>query len=180
MKFVPTKFPEVILIEPKIFGDSRGFFYESYREDLFAQNGIRAHFIQDNQSRSAKGVLRALHFQVKPKEQEKLIRVVSGEVFDVVVDVRRGSKTFGRHFYTILSAENKKMLYIPRGFAHGFLALKDDTEFLYKVSDFYSPEHERGILWSDPSIGIPWPRLDVEYVLSEKDKKLPTLHEVFS
>ena len=179
MKFTSTKFPEVILIEPKVFGDSRGFFYESYREDLFAQNGIRARFVQDNQSRSAKGVLRALHFQVKPKAQEKLIRVVSGEVFDVVVDVRQGSKTFGQYFHTTLSAENTKMLYIPKGFAHGFLALKDDTEFIYKVSDFYSPEHERGILWNDPSISIPWPKLDVEYILSEKDKKSATLHEVF-
>lgn len=179
MKFSPTKFPEVILIEPKVFGDSRGFFYESYREDLFAQNGIHARFIQDNQSWSAKGVLRALHFQVKPREQEKLIRVVNGEVFDVVVDIRRESKTFGQYFHTTLSAENKKMLYIPRGFAHGFLALKDDTEFLYKVSDFYSPEHERGIQWSDPSLGIPWPKLDVEYRLSEKDTKNPALREVF-
>ena len=179
MKFTSTKFPEVILIEPKVFGDARGFFYESYREDLFAQNGIRARFIQDNQSRSAKGVLRALHFQVKPRAQEKLIRVVSGEVFDVVVDVRQGSKTFGQYFHTTLTAENKKMLYIPQGFAHGFLALKDDTEFIYKVSDFYSPEHERGVLWNDPSIGIHWPKLDVEYILSEKDKKSPMLHEVF-
>jgi dTDP-4-dehydrorhamnose 3,5-epimerase len=179
MKFTPTKFPEVILIEPKVFGDSRGFFYESYREDLFAQNGIHTRFVQDNQSRSAKGALRALHFQVKPKEQAKLIRVVSGEVFDVVVDIRRDSKTFGQCFCTTLSAENKRMLYIPQGFAHGFLALKDNTEFLYKVSDFYSPEQERGILWNDPSIGIPWPKLDVKYALSEKDKKNPALHEVF-
>ena len=179
MKFTPTKFPEVILIEPEVFGDSRGFFYESYHENLFAQNGIRARFVQDNQSRSAKGVLRALHFQVKPRAQEKLIRAVSGEVFDVVVDVRKGSKTFGQYFHTTLSAENKRMLYIPQGFAHGFLALKDDTEFIYKVSDFYSPEHERGILWNDPSIGIPWPKLDVEYILSEKDKKSPTLREIF-
>ena len=180
MKFISIKFSEVILIEPEVFADSRGFFYESYREDLFAQNGIHAHFVQDNQSRSAKGVLRALHFQVKPKEQAKLIRVTSGEVFDVVVDIRRDSKTFGQHFHTILSAENKKMLYIPQGFAHGFLVLKDNTEFFYKVSAFYSPEHERGIQWNDPSIGIPWPKLDIEYNLSEKDKKNPAFHEVFN
>ncbi len=179
MKFTSTKFPEVILIEPKVFDDPRGFFYESYREDLFAQNGIRTHFVQDNQSRSAKGVLRALHFQIKPKEQAKLIHVIQGEVFDVVVDIRRGSKSFGQYFHTLLSAENKKMLYIPPGFAHGFLALEDHTEVLYKGSDFYSPEHERGILWNDPSIGIPWPRLDVECSLSEKDKKNPTLREIF-
>lgn len=179
MKFTPTKFPDVILIEPKVFGDSRGYFYESYREDLFDKNGIRAHFVQDNQSRSAKGVLRALHYQVKPKEQAKLIRVVSGEVFDVVVDIRPKSKTFGQYYHTILSAENRRMLYIPQGFAHGFLALQDNTEFLYKVTDFYSPEHERGILWNDTSIGIPWPKLDVPYDLSEKDKKSPSFREVF-
>ena len=179
MKFTPTKFPEVLIIEPAVFGDTRGFFYESFHEEVFAQNGIRVHFVQDNHSRSAKGVLRALHFQVQPKEQAKLIRVISGEVFDVVVDIREDSKTFGQYFHSILSAENKKMLYIPPGFAHGFLALKDHTEFLYKVSNFYSPEHERGILWNDPALQHPWPKLDTEYILSEKDKKNPTLHEIF-
>ncbi len=179
MKFTPTKFPEVILIEPEVFSDARGFFYESYREDLFAQHGVRTHFVQDNQSCSAKGGLRALHFQRKPREQAKLVRVVSGEAFDVVVDIRRGSKTFGQYYDTLLSAENKKMLYIPEGFAHGFLALKDNTEFVYKVSDLYSPEHEQGILWNDPALGIPWPKLDVDYLLSEKDKKNPMLRAVF-
>ena len=179
MKFIKTAFPEVLIIEPAVFGDSRGFFYESFHKGAFAQNGIRVHFVQDNHSRSSKGVLRALHFQVQPKEQAKLIRVINGEVFDVVVDVRQGSKTFGQSFHCILSAENKKMMYIPHGFAHGFLALKDDTEFLYKVSNFYSPEHERGILWNDPALHIPWPELEVEYILSEKDKKNPMLHEIF-
>lgn len=179
MKFTPTKFPDVVMIEPEVFGDPRGFFYESYHEDAFRKNGIRAHFVQDNHSRSSKGVLRALHFQTKPREQAKLIRVVSGEVLDVIVDVRTASKTFGQHFTTILNAENKKMLFIPPGFAHGFLALKDQTEFLYKVTDFYSPEHERGILWNDPSIDISWPKLDTEYILSEKDKKNPLLKDAF-
>lgn len=179
MKFIKTIFPEVMMIEPSVFGDVRGFFYESFNEEVFARNGIRVHFVQDNHSCSAKGVLRALHFQVPPKEQAKLIRVISGEVFDVVVDVRQNSKTFGQHFHSVLSAENKKMMYIPPGFAHGFLALKDNTEFLYKVSNFYSPEHERGILWSDPALHIPWPKLDIEYILSEKDRKYLTLHEIF-
>jgi dTDP-4-dehydrorhamnose 3,5-epimerase len=159
----------VILIEPKLFGDSRGFFYESYREDLFAQNGIGARFVQDNQSRSAKGSLRGLHYQISPMEQSKLVRVVSGEVFDVVVDIRPGSKTFGQHYDVLLSAENKKLLYVPDGFAHGFLALKDNTELVYKVSNFYSP---------DPKVGIDWPKLDVPYLLSEKDKKNPTLEAI--
>ena len=177
MKFIPTTFPDVLLIEPKIFNDSRGFFYESYNEDIFRKNGIRANFVQDNHSRSAKGVLRALHFQAKPREQAKLIRVIRGEIFDVVLDVRPRSDTFGKYFHTILNAEDKKMLFIPPGFAHGFLALQDGTEFLYKVSDFYSPEHERGILWNDPALNIPWPELDVSYILSEKDKKNPALNE---
>ena len=169
----------MIVIEPGVFGDARGFFYESYREDLFTQQGIRTRFVQDNQSRSAKGGLRALHFQTKPKEQAKLVHVANGEVFDVVVDIRQGSKTFGQYYDIILSAENKRLLYIPKGFAHGFLALKDNTEFIYKVSDYYSPQHERGILWNDPAIGIAWPKLDVDYLLSEKDKKNPNLQDVF-
>lgn len=177
MKFTPTKFPEVVMIEPKVFGDPRGFFYESFHEEEFAKNGIDVHFVQDNHSASSKGVLRALHFQTKPKEQAKLIRVVSGEVFDVVVDIRKGSKTFGQYFHSILNAENKKMLYVPPGFAHGFLTLKDNTQFLYKVSNFYSLENERGILWNDPVLNIPWPKLDVDYILSEKDKKNPPLKE---
>ena len=179
MKFTPTKFPDVVMIEPEVFGDSRGFFYESYQEDAFRKNGIRPHFVQDNHSRSSKGVLRALHFQTKPREQAKLIRVIRGEVFDVVVDVRPDSKTFGQHFTTLLNSENKKMLFIPSGFAHGFLAMEDGTEFLYKVTDFYSPEHERGILWSDTQINIAWPKLDIEYILSDKDKKNKTLKELF-
>ncbi len=175
MKFIQTKIPDVIIIEPEVRGDARGFFFESYHKEIFSRQGIKLEFVQDNHSASAKGVLRGLHYQVEPRAQAKLVRVMRGEAFDVAVDVRKGSKTFGQYVGDTLSAENKKMLYIPPGFAHGFLALKDDTEFLYKVSDFYSPDHERGILWNDPAIGIEWPKLDVAYNLSERDKKFPLL-----
>ena len=175
MKFTPTKIPDVILIEPTVFSDSRGFFFESYSKEIFSRNGISVEFVQDNHSSSARGVLRGLHYQVRPKEQAKLVRVVSGAAFDVVVDIRRGSRTFGKFVAHQLTAENKKMVYVPVGFAHGFYVLKDSTEFLYKVSSPYSPEHERGILWNDPELGIPWPKLDVDYVISEKDKRHPAL-----
>lgn len=178
MKFVPLAIPDVILIEPKVIGDSRGFFMEFYREDLFAQNGISLIFIQDNHSRSAKGVLRGLHYQIEPMAQAKLVRVVQGEVYDVAVDIRKGSKTFGKYVGEILSAENKKMLYVPPGFAHGYCSLRDGTEFMYKCSALYSPSHERGLIWNDPSVSIQWPRLDVSYILSEKDKKYPYLKEL--
>ena len=178
MKFSSTKLSSVILIEPQVFEDARGAFMESYRKDLFAANGITADFIQDNHSRSAKGALRGLHYQVAPREQAKLVRVVRGEAFDVVVDIRRDSKTFGRWQGQLLSAENKKMVFIPAGFAHGFLALKDSTELIYKVSEVYSEPHERGVLWNDPAIGIEWPKIDVPYLLSEKDKKFPLLKEM--
>ena len=175
MKFSKTTIPDVLLIEPTVFSDSRGFFFENYHRELFLKNGIAADFVQDNHSSSAKGVLRGLHYQVPPRAQAKLVRVVRGEAFDVVVDIRRNSKTFGRCACEILSAQNRKMLYIPPGFAHGFLSLEDGTEFLYKVSDLYSPEHERGILWNDPALAIPWPKVSGSFVLSEKDKKYPTL-----
>ena len=177
MRFIATKIPGVILIEPQVFGDARGFFVETFRKDLFAKNGIPVEFVQDNHSRSAKGVLRGLHYQAAPNEQAKLVRVVRGEAFDAVVDIRPGSKTFGRWEGHVLSAENKKMLFVPAGFAHGFLALKEDTEFVYKVSSVYSPQAERGILWNDPSIGIDWPKTGSPYILSEKDKKYPILKE---
>ncbi len=165
----------MIVIEPKVFSDPRGFFYESYRKKLFVQNGIKDDFVQDNVSSSAKGVLRGLHYQNSPRAQAKLMRVLRGSVFDVAVDIRPKSKTFGKFFSILLSAENRKMFYIPKGFAHGFCVLEEGTEFMYKVSDYYSPEHERGILWSDPGLAIPWPKLDRAFILSDKDKKYPVL-----
>ena len=179
MKFTPLAIPDVILIEPKVFEDKRGFFFEFYHAELFRKNGIGVAFVQDNYSRSSKGTLRGLHFQIDPKAQDKLVRVTRGEVFDVAVDIRKGSKTFGKFVSTTLSAENKKMLFIPKGFAHGFCVLTDGAEFLYKVSHFYSPEHERGIQWNDPTIGIPWPKLDCEYIFSQKDKQYPPLSKLF-
>ena len=178
MKFTPSKIPDVILIEPDVFEDDRGFFFESYNQEVFSKNGIPISFVQDNHSRSGKGVLRGLHFQVAPKQQAKLVRVTRGEAFDVVVDIRQGSRTFGQHVAANLSAENKKMLYIPVGFAHGFLSLRDGTEFHYKVSSVYSLQHERGLVWNDAMLGIPWPKLDIDYILSEKDKKFPRFFEL--
>ncbi|MGH7198357.1 MAG: dTDP-4-dehydrorhamnose 3,5-epimerase [Candidatus Omnitrophota bacterium] len=175
MKFLKTTLPDVLVIEPEVFSDQRGSFFESFNRELFRKNGISAEFVQDNHSVSARGVLRGLHYQVPPRAQAKLVRVVRGEAFDVVVDIRQNSNTFGRHACEILSAENRKMLYIPPGFAHGFLSLKEGTEFLYKVSDVYSPGHERGILWSDPALKLPWPKMEAGIVLSEKDKKYPPL-----
>lgn len=171
---------DVILIEPHVHQDTRGFFYESYREDIFENHGLHVRFVQDNHSKSDRGVLRGLHYQIPPKPQAKLVRVVKGEVFDVAVDIRKDSPTFGKYVGTFLSEENKRMLYIPEGFAHGFLVLKDATEFLYKCSGFYSPENERGIVWNDPSIGIQWPRLDVDYIFSGKDKKNSLLKDIAS
>jgi dTDP-4-dehydrorhamnose 3,5-epimerase len=175
MNFIKTDIDGVIVIEPKVFSDPRGFFYESYRKELFARNGIVDDFVQDNVSASARGVLRGLHYQTAPRAQAKLMRVLRGSVYDVAVDIRSGSKTFGKFFSVMLSSENRKMLYIPQGFAHGFCVLEEGTEFLYKVSDYYSPEHERGILWSDPGLAILWPKLDREFILSEKDRKYPAL-----
>ena len=178
MKFIPTRIPEVILIEPNIFRDERGFFLEDYRKDVFAQHGINIDFVQDNHALSKKGALRGLHYQTAPKEQAKLVRVVRGEVFDVVVDLRPKSKTFGRHVTQILSAENKKMLFVPPGFAHGYLTVSNEAEFLYKVSELYSPDHERGLRWDDPALGIAWPKFDKPYLLSDKDKTFPGLKEL--
>ncbi len=178
MKFIPTGIDGVFLIELASFQDKRGFFLESYKKDEFSKNGIRDEFVQDNHSRSNRGVLRGLHYQTAPYSQAKLVRVIRGSAFDVVVDIRKGSKTFGRYFSETLTAENKKMIYVPSGLAHGFLSLEDGTEFLYKVSQPYSPAHERGILWSDPEICVPWPRLDTDYAFSEKDKKFPLLKDI--
>jgi dTDP-4-dehydrorhamnose 3,5-epimerase len=156
MRVTPTKLPEVLLIEPKVFGDSRGFFFESWNEREFGRAGIRAKFVQDNHSRSEKGVLRGLHYQLR-QPQGKLVRVVAGEIFDVAVDIRRASPTFGKWEARRLSALSKYMLWIPVGFAHGFCVLSDFAEVLYKTTDFYAPEHERCIVWNDPDLGIAWP-----------------------
>ncbi|WP_026524591.1 MULTISPECIES: dTDP-4-dehydrorhamnose 3,5-epimerase [unclassified Butyrivibrio] len=163
------------VITPQVFGDSRGYFMETYSKRDFTEAGIDVEFVQDNQSASKKGVLRGLHFQ-KNFPQDKLVRVVNGEVFDVAVDLREGSKTFGKWFGVRLSAENKKQFFIPKGFAHGFLVLSDYAEFVYKCSDFYHPDDEGGILFSDPEIGIEWPYEDEsELIMSEKDPKWGTL-----
>jgi dTDP-4-dehydrorhamnose 3,5-epimerase len=169
MQVVPTAIPDVLVVEPRVFGDSRGFFFESYNQRAFAEaTGINPVFVQDNHSRSARHVLRGLHYQVR-QPQGKLVRVVAGEVFDVAVDVRRRSPTFGKWAGVTLSEANKRMVWIPPGFAHGFLVLSESADFLYKTTDYYAPEHERCILWNDPEIGIAWP-LEGEPLLSQKDR----------
>ena len=166
--------PDVVLIEPKVFGDARGFFYESFNAQAFADaTGVTLPFVQDNHSRSRRGVLRGLHYQVAPKAQGKLVRVTSGAVFDVAVDIRRDSPTFGRWAGAVLSEENQQQLWIPPGLAHGFVVLTDTADFLYKTTDYYSPAHERAIRWDDPAIGIDWPLAAhgiAQPVLSDKDK----------
>lgn len=167
----PLAIPEVILFEPKVFGDERGFFFESFNQRLFEEaTGLKRDFVQDNHSRSQRGVLRGLHYQLPPKAQGKLVRVVQGEVFDVAVDIRRSSPTFGNWVGVVLSGENKRQLWIPEGFAHGFVTLSETAEFLYKTTEFYAPEWERCIVWNDPAIGIEWP-VDGEPALSAKDLK---------
>jgi len=156
MQVTATAIPDVKLIEPRVFGDGRGFFFESYNRRTFAEAGIDAEFVQDNHSRSHRGVLRGMHYQIQ-HAQGKLVRVTVGAVFDVAVDLRRGSSTFGRHVALELSADNRKMLWIPAGFAHGFLVISEDAEFLYKTTDYWYPEHERTLLWNDAALSIAWP-----------------------
>ena len=175
MRVSPTRLAEVLLIEPKVFGDSRGFFFESWNEREFERAGIRARFVQDNHSRSQRGVLRGLHYQVR-QPQGKLVRVIEGEIFDVAVDIRRSSPTFGIWEGAHLSAQSKSMLWIPVGFAHGFCVLSDFAEVLYKTTDFYAPEHERSIAWNDPDLGIDWP-LSGAPLLSPKDAAGARLRE---
>ena len=170
MKFIPQAIPDVILIEPDFFRDNRGHFFESYNQGEFSRSGIPQVFIQDNHSVSTKGVIRGLHYQIEPYAQAKLIRVIKGAIYDVAVDIRPGSKTFGKYVGNELTAQNRQMVFVPAGFAHGFCAL-EDTEVLYKVTKLYAPEHQRGIRFDDPSIGISWPRMN--YLLSEKDKSFP-------
>jgi dTDP-4-dehydrorhamnose 3,5-epimerase len=167
MKATPTALPEVLLIEPRVFGDARGFFFESYNRRALAAAGVPEEFVQDNHSRSKRGVLRGLHYQVQ-HAQGKLVRVTEGEVFDVVVDLRRSSPTFTRWVGVSLSAENRHMLWIPPGFAHGFLVVSDVAEFLYKTTDYWYPEFERTLLWNDPAIGIDWPLTETP-TLAAKD-----------
>ena len=174
MKIVPTSLPDVLCIEPKVFGDARGFFYESFNARTFEElTGIRTDFVQDNHSKSAKHVLRGLHYQIQ-SPQGKLVRVTAGAVLDVVVDIRKSSPTFGQWGGMVLSAENHLQLWVPPGYAHGFLVLSDTAEFLYKTTDYWMPQHERCILWNDPAIGIDWTIQDTP-VLSDKDKQGKTL-----
>ncbi len=173
--FNKTEIEGVYVVEPKVFGDNRGYFMETYNEQEFKNNGLDYNFVQDNQSKSKKGVLRGLHFQ-KTHPQAKLVRVLEGEVFDVAVDLRKGSKTYGKWVGVILSEENKKQFMIPRGFAHGFVVLSETAVFVYKCDDFYHPEDEGGIMWNDPDINIEWPYKG-ELLLSEKDKVHPLLKE---
>jgi dTDP-4-dehydrorhamnose 3,5-epimerase len=168
MKIIPTAIPDVVLLEPKVFGDERGFFFESWNKRTFADLGIAAEFVQDNHSKSQKNVLRGLHYQIA-HAQGKLVRVAAGAVYDVAVDLRRSSPTFGQWVGFTLSAEDKRMAWIPPGFAHGFCVTSESAEFLYKTTDYYSPAHERTLLWNDPQLAIPWP-LSGEPLLAAKDK----------
>lgn len=175
MKISPLAIPEVLLIEPKVFGDARGFFFESYNRRAFLDaTGCDPDFVQDNHSKSARGVLRGLHYQLPPQAQGKLVRAVAGEVFDVAVDIRRASPTFGRWVGAVLSAANCRQMWIPPGFAHGFVVLSESAEFLYKTTDYWAPALERAIAWNDPAIGIDWP-LTGEPLLSGKDAVAPLL-----
>ena len=178
MNFIPTKIAGLTIIEPNVFSDDRGFFMETYSQKVFAENGIDVEFVQDNHSRSAKGVLRGLHFQKPPFAQDKLIRCTRGEVFDVAIDIRENSPTFGKYEAVFLSEENKKMFFVPQGFAHGFLVLSDIADFQYKCSNFYNKESEGGIIWNDSELKIDWPKLDIDYILSDKDKLWPTFSEI--
>ncbi len=176
MNVTPTAIPEVLIIEPKVFGDARGFFFESFNQKAFNDaTGLNLNFVQDNHSRSAKGVLRGLHYQIQ-QPQGKLVRVVRGAVFDVAVDIRKGSPTFGKWVGLDLSEDNHKQMWVPTGFAHGFLVLSDSADFLYKTTEYYAPEHERCIAWNDPEIGIQWP-LTSEPSLSSKDQQGMALRE---
>jgi dTDP-4-dehydrorhamnose 3,5-epimerase len=177
MNFIPTEIPDVILIEPRVFGDSRGYFMETYKEPLFVENGIPDKFVQDNLSSSVKGTLRGLHYQINPNAQGKLVRVLKGSVYDVAVDIRQGSPTFGKWIGVELSEENKLSFWIPPGFAHGFYVTSEMAEFTYKCTDVYTPDAERGIIWNDPDIGIEWPIDGGEVLLSDKDKKNPQLKD---
>ncbi|MEA1982600.1 MAG: dTDP-4-dehydrorhamnose 3,5-epimerase [Campylobacterota bacterium] len=178
MNFIRTAIEDVVIIEPQVHGDERGYFVETFRVDKLEEFiGYKIKFCQDNESKSSRGVLRGLHYQLAPAAQTKLVRVISGSVLDVAVDIRKGSPTFGQHVAVKLTAENKRQLLVPRGFAHAFVVLEDDTVFAYKVDNYYSPENDRGIAFDDADIAIEWPIEHSELNLSEKDKKQPKLHE---
>ena len=173
MKFTKTKILDVIIIEPTLFRDNRGYFLESYNQKKFEEVVGKTSFVQDNESKSSKGVLRGLHFQKPPYEQAKLVRCVEGEVLDVAVDIRKNSKTYGQHIAVLLSGENKRQLFVPRGFAHGFLVLSDTATFAYKVDNTYAPEFDAGIRWNDKELNIQWGMEDSEVMISAKDAELP-------
>lgn len=176
--FIETKIKDLYIIEPKVFGDDRGYFMESYNRRDFVEAGLDMVFVQDNESKSKKGVLRGMHFQTK-FTQGKLVRATQGEVYDVAVDLRKDSPTYGQWEGVFLSAENKRQFYVPEGFAHGFLVLSDEAVFNYKCTNLYAPEYDGGLLWNDPDVGIEWPLEGIdEIILSEKDKKQPTLKEL--
>lgn len=177
MNFTKTEIPEVIIIEPKVFGDNRGYFLESYNQKEFESNIGAVNFIQDNESKSVKGVLRGLHFQSPPFAQAKLVRCIKGKVLDVAVDIREGSPTYGKHVAVELSCDNKKQLFVPRGFAHGFVVLSDEAIFSYKVDNYYAPNHDSGIKWDDSDLNIDWNIDESDVSLSEKDKDLITFKD---
>ncbi len=177
MKFIPTDIPDVVLIEPQIFGDARGYFMETYKEPVFREHGIDETFVQDNMSSSVQGTLRGLHYQLDPHAQGKLVRVIQGVVFDVAVDLRRGSPTFGKWVGAELSEDNKHALWVPPGFAHGFYVISETAEFTYKVTNLWARDAERSIIWNDPDIGIDWPLVDGKVILSDKDKQSPSFNE---
>lgn len=179
MEFIPQSIPEVVLVKPKVFGDERGYFVETFRQDQFETAiGYKVNFCQDNESKSTKGVLRGLHFQLPPFAQSKLVQVIEGKVLDVAVDIRKGSPTFGDYVSVELSAENKHQLFVPRGFAHGFIVLSENATFAYKVDNYYSPEHDRGLAYNDASIGLDWQLPLSSILLSDKDKKQPCLSDL--
>lgn len=178
MKLIDEPLPGLKVIQPNVFGDERGHFFESYNTDAFAKIGLKANFVQDNQSLSNKGVLRGLHFQAPPMAQGKLVRVITGAVLDVAVDIRKGSPTYGQHYAIELTEENKRMFYVPEGFAHGFVVLKDHTIFSYKCTNLYAPSTEGGLMWNDPALGIDW-KIDSP-ILSPKDTKNSLLHNLDS
>lgn len=178
MRFIETEIDDVIIIEPKVWGDERGYFVETFRKDLFEEFlGFEVKFCQDNESKSKRGVLRGLHYQLPPFAQSKLVRVIEGSVLDIAVDIRKGSPTFGKYVAVELSGENKRQLFVPRGFAHAFVVTSDEAIFAYKVDNYYAPEYDRGIKWNDPEIGLEIPLQPDEIIVSQKDAALPPLKE---